>query len=252
MYRDLRPDDFKLKSHELRITVLREQLRSQVRKRKELADRAPKAEPVQPPAEPKPIASPDQVVAIVSGLPRSGTSMMMQMLVAGGIAAYTDDGRPPDADNPRGYFEHDLATRLASNNQWLPEVRGKVVKIVAPLLPKLPETESYAIVMMNRDLGEVVASQREMLNRLERKGTSLTGEQLKQALRREMDHVDRWIAKSAHVRVLHLNYGDVLADAAGACRKLCEFLGRTLDSAAMERAVQPSLRRQQSGTAASE
>lgn len=170
--------------------------------------------------------------------------MMMQMLVEGGLAPYTDLGRSADSDNPRGYYEHDMATRLASNDRWLPEVRGKVVKIVAPLLPKLPLSERYAIVMMHRDLSDVAASQRTMLDRLGRKGAALDETQLIEALRREMERVERWMASHPAVRVLNLRYEEVLDDPAGASRRLAAFLGRPLDIAAMERAVQPSLRRQ--------
>jgi len=229
--------------HELRIAVLCEQLRAHARQRRKTATPATAA--AQRPAMQERVApDPSGQVTIVSGLPRTGTSMMMQMLAAGGITPYTDDGRPPDFDNPRGYFEHDLATRLASNVRWLPEVRGKVVKIVAPLLSRLPDTETYAIVMMHRDLSEVVASQREMLRRLERKGTSLKDVDLMDALRREMQRVEQWIANNGHARVLHLDYAEVLADPPAASRKLAGFLGRPLDLAAMEQAVLPRLRRQ--------
>ena len=99
-----------------------------------------------------------RLVIVVSGLPRSGTSMMMQMLAAGGLAPYTDGSRGADADNPHGYFEHENATRLHRDQSWLPEARGKAVKIVAQLLPHLPPGEEYRIVFMHRAMHEVTAS----------------------------------------------------------------------------------------------
>src|SRR5438067_7880099 len=118
--------------------------------------------------ESAPPADRSKVVTIVSGLPRSGTSMMMQMLAAGGIAAYSDGKRTPDEDNPRGNLEHEKATQLHRDTSWVREARGQVVKIVAHLLPYLPAGEEYRIVFMHRALEEVTASQSAMLKRLGR------------------------------------------------------------------------------------
>lgn len=248
LYRDLRPDEFKLTSHGLRMFVLREQMRVRAKERR-AGSTAPPPVPEVPAASSaeingEPWGEPADVVTIVSGLPRSGTSMMMQMLAAGGVPIYSDDRRVADADNPLGYFEHDLAPKLASNDKWLPQVRGRAVKIVAPLLPRLPDTERYAIVMMRRDLGEVVASQREMLKRLGRKGAALSDDELTAALRREMARVQRWIARRDNVRVLDIQYATVLADPAAAAGRIAAFLNRSLDLPAMADAVKPALRRQ--------
>jgi predicted AlkP superfamily phosphohydrolase/phosphomutase/tetratricopeptide (TPR) repeat protein len=237
LYRDRRPDEFKLNSLGLSRHVAREQAKS---RRREQAARAPAN-----PREPWP--DPENVVTIVSGLPRSGTSMMMQMLVAGGIVPYTDERRQADEDNLRGYFEHEMATRLASNRQWIPEVRGKAVKIAAPLLPRLPASDRYAIVTMRRDLHEVAASQREMLKRLGRPGAALSGDELIEALRKQMELVERWISRRANARAIDIDYADAVADPAGTAQRVAAFLGRPLDLAAMAAAVEPSLRRQGGG-----
>ncbi|MGI9427331.1 MAG: hypothetical protein ACR2NM_01650, partial [Bythopirellula sp.] len=112
---------------------------------------------------------PSEIVNIVSGLPRTGTSMMMQMLVAGGISPLTDGNREADASNPKGYYEYDKATQLRSDSAWLGEAKGKVVKIVAQLLTELPaeidgKPAYYRVVFMDRDLDEVLASQHTMLD----------------------------------------------------------------------------------------
>ena len=117
-----------------------------------------------------PPEDPSRDIVIVTGLPRSGTSMLMQVLVAGGINPLVDAHRPADVDNPRGYFEYEPATRLRQDDSWVPLARGKVVKLVLPLIPSLPPGESYRLVVIQRDLGEVLDSQRRMLDRLGREG----------------------------------------------------------------------------------
>jgi predicted AlkP superfamily phosphohydrolase/phosphomutase/tetratricopeptide (TPR) repeat protein len=247
LHREQRPDAAKLAAVRQRIEERKTQARTRARKASERAA-VRWIRSAQPRPQPdKPAAAPERTVTIVSGLPRSGTSMMMQMLVAGGVEAYSDGQRAADADNPRGYFEHDQAARLASHSGWIPRVRGKAVKVVAPLLPRLPDNESYAVILMSRDLAEIVASQREMLRRLGRSGAALEDEQLQSALLQQMETVERWIAVRPNVRALTLDYRDVLAEPARACRRIEEFLGRPLLRDAMERAVDPALRRQRQG-----
>ena len=110
-------------------------------------------------------------ITIVSGLPRSGTSMMMQMLQAGGLPAFTDAKRAADGDNPRGYLEHEKATQLARDSDWIAEARGHAVKIVAQLLLYLPRDERYRVIL-DRDI-EIVGSQNAMLDRLPDRWRSL-------------------------------------------------------------------------------
>ena len=106
-----------------------------------------------------------QIITVVSGLPRSGTSLMMQLLSAAGRAALTDGKRDDDEDNPLGYFELEQARELAKDASWIPQARGKVVKIVAQLLPFLPPGQHYNVVFMERNMAEVIASQNAMLAR---------------------------------------------------------------------------------------
>ncbi|MES2459627.1 MAG: alkaline phosphatase family protein [Armatimonadota bacterium] len=244
LYKDLRPDPRKLSAHQQRISRLRV-----------LARPAPaKSDQPSPPPSGTNIpqahrdfpssVSPGKLITIVSGLPRSGTSMMMQILVKGGMAPYSDGQRAPDIDNPNGYFEHEQAARLASNALWLPEARGKVVKIVAPLLPRLPNTEYYRIVLMHRDLQEVIASQRAMLLRLGRPGGALDEKSLAASLTQQMEEVERWCSRQEHVQVLSLNYRDVLDRPEQACQHLSDFLGKPFDLTGMQSAINPTLYRQ--------
>src|SRR5882724_8514008 len=105
------------------------------------------------------------MIVIVSGLPRSGTSLMMQMLQAGGMPLLIDDRRPADADNPNGYWEYEPVKRLQQDNSWIPKAEGKAVKVVSALLQYLPPQYTYKIIFMQRSLQEVLASQAVMLQR---------------------------------------------------------------------------------------
>src|ERR1700730_12243612 len=108
-------------------------------------------------------------IIVVSGLPRSGTSLMMQMLENGGVAVVTDNIRTADTDNPRGYYEFEKVKKLKQDASWLPETRGKAFKMVSQLLYDLPASESYRILFMKRDFEEMLLSQEKMLERLGRK-----------------------------------------------------------------------------------
>jgi tetratricopeptide (TPR) repeat protein len=225
--------------------------RAQVARRKA---KAPKPEP-RPAAAPNLLATGfdrcdgppvdrSRVVAVVTGLPRSGTSMMMQMLAASGTEPYTDGRRAPDPDNPRGYFEHENATRLHEDAGWLPEARGKVVKIVANLIPHLPSGEEYRIVLMLRRPEEIVASQKAMLERLGRRGARMTPEALIRAYSGHLVRVRTWLAGRPEVQVLAVEYTDALANPSAVAARLAAFLGDPFDVSAAACCVEPSLRRQ--------
>jgi hypothetical protein len=180
----------------------------------------------------------------VAGLPRSGTSMMMQMLTSGGIEPYTDGRREADSDNPRGYFEHEKATALHRDVSWIPEARGKVVKIVAHLLPHLPPGEEYRIVFMHRELEEVTASQTAMLKRLGRQGGQIGEKELARVFAGQLVRVQEWLKRAPGVFVLPLQYSQVLSDPADAASRLAMFVGAPFDAAKAASSVEPSLRRQ--------
>ena len=135
-----------------------------------------------------------QFITVVSGLPRSGTSMMMQMLHAGGHPCLTDDRREADADNPRGYFEYDKVKQLRTDCSWLPEATGKAVKIIAQLLSVLPTELDYKIIFMRRELDEVIASQNRMLDRQGRGGSDLSDERLRELFDQQLRHLEKLLA----------------------------------------------------------
>lgn len=183
----------------------------------------------------------DSEIVIVSGLPRSGTSLMMQMLHAGGLEAVTDGERTADDDNPAGYFEYEPVKKLKQDTSWLASVRGKVVKIISQLLFDLPASERYAIVFMQRDMNEVLASQDKMLSRSGRKGSS--HDTMRSAFQNHLAKIAAWLDEHVNVRVLWLNYAEVIAQPQETAKQIQEFLGQNLNLAKMAEAVDPSLYR---------
>jgi hypothetical protein len=183
----------------------------------------------------------DSSIVVVSGLPRSGTSLMMQLLHAGGIPALTDHLRAPDPDNPRGYYEFERVKKVKEDAAWLPEARGRVVKMVSQLLCDLPATERYRVVFMERDLDEVLDSQEKMLRRLGR--TAAPRGEMTRAFGLHLTRLHKWLAEQPHFAVLRIGYADVVAHTAEAVDRLNEFLGGRLDALAARAVVDPSLYR---------
>ena len=173
-------------------------------------------------------------VTIVSGVPRSGTSLAMHMLQAGGIPALADGKRPADEHNPQGYFEYDAVKRLAVDSSWVPLLaRGKSLKVIYRLLPHLPPNIGYRVLFMERDWHEVAASQRTML---EARGDSAANQpeaKLIAAMSSEVIAVKAWIVKQPNVRVLAVPYGALLEEPLDWANAISEFLGGGLDVAAM-------------------
>jgi len=187
---------------------------------------------------------PEKSVIIVSGLPRSGTSLMMQMLDAGGLEPLTDNIREADVDNPRGYYEFEAVKQVANEATWVAHARGKVVKMVYRLLYDLPAAFRYRVVFMRRNLNEVIASQDEMLQRRGKNDSRLTHEQLIQAYRRELGHVEGWLAGQPNFSVLYVDHAEALHEPRRLAEKLNEFLGGNLNVEQMARVPDPSLHRQ--------
>ena len=181
------------------------------------------------------------MITVVSGLPRSGTSVMMQMLAAGGLPMLTDGIRAADENNPRGYYEWEPARRLAHEPGRVAEAEGKAVKIISSLLLSLPGDRSYRVVFMRRPLDEVVASQAAMIKRLEAKGAGLPPAAMKTALEAHLRQVDSWLARQLHIQVCPVEYRKLLDEARNQAARVAQFLGADLDIDAMARQVDRSL-----------
>lgn len=195
---------------------------------------------------PESAARPVQEIVVVSGLPRSGTSMMMRMLDAGGMPILTDYVRTADEDNPRGYYEFERVKRLRADQSWLPEAVGKAVKIISFLLESLPGGYFYRILFMQRSLPEVLASQRKML---ERRGMPVADpgaddRRMTELYLRHLSHTARWLQNRPNMRVMPVGHLDAIADPAAAARRVNAFLGGRLDEAKMAAAVDRDLHRQ--------
>jgi hypothetical protein len=189
-------------------------------------------------------------VIVVSGLPRSGTSLAMQMIHAGGVEAVTDGQRASDEDNPRGYFEFERVKQLRNDRAWLDGAEGKVVKVIHLLLTELPDDRPYRVVFMQRELGEVVRSQATMLARSGRAGGQLAPERLMAVYAQQLAAVDAWLAARPNFQVLKVPYAQMVADPATHAAAVNRFLGGTLDETGMRAAVDPSLHRNRTDGAA--
>ena len=184
-----------------------------------------------------------EIITVVSGLPRSGTSMMMQMLRAGGLTCLTDELREADISNPKGYFEFEKVKGLRADNSWLPEAKGKVIKIISHLLACLPPELNYKIIFMERDLDEVLASQRKMLVNQGQGEENLSDERLGQIFAQQLRQVKKMLA-DRQISTLFLGYKDVLEDPVEISTQLQAFLGNNLDQQAMRDVVDHNLYRQ--------
>jgi hypothetical protein len=185
-------------------------------------------------------------IVVVSGLPRSGTSMMMRMLEAGGVPLVVDGVRDADVSNPKGYFEFEPVKDLAAARgeaPWLAGARGRAVKIIAFLLTWLPEHYNYQVIFMHRDLDEVLASQRQML---ERRGEDAPVDReagTRASYEGHLGQVERFLERRRCFSTLRVSYRETVASPGVTAVRVAAFLGRPLDIAAMTRAVDAELYR---------
>ena len=187
-----------------------------------------------------------QPIVVVSGLPRSGTSMAMKMLEAGGLPVVTDGLRAADEDNPKGYYEDERVKDLhqAADKTWLRDARGRVVKIISFLLKSLPAENNYQVVFMHRNLREIVASQNKMLVR--RGERNETPDERAVQLLEEQVRDARFFLRRPQFEVLELNYGEMLQGARPQAQRMADFLGRPLDLERMAQVVDVQLYRNRS------
>lgn len=183
-------------------------------------------------------------VTIVSGLPRSGTSMMMAMLQAGGLEVLTDEIRKADEDNPRGYFEFERVKQVKEDRSWLPGARGKVVKMISALLDKLPSDHHYKVVFMERNIDEVLASQNQMLVRRGEPTDAVGDDAMRMLFRKHLRQIGKWLEKQSNFDVLYVSYNDTLQRPRENVEKINGFLGGSLDVDQMVAVVDRRLYRQ--------
>lgn len=184
-------------------------------------------------------------VIVVSGLPRTGTSLMMTMLKAGGIPPATDGIRQADEDNPLGYYELEAVKSLAEGNiQWLTETVGKAVKIVTAHLPHLPQGHDYKIIIMERLMPEVMASQRILSERRGKNQEAVDEVSLADQYRQHLEQTFQWMENAKNVDFIRVSYNQLVANPSPLIEKVNDFLGGSLDTKSMMTVIDPSLYRQ--------
>ena len=174
-----------------------------------------------------------QPIIVVSGLPRSGTSMMMRMLAEGGLSILTDEQRRADDDNPNGYFELEVVKQLREGDSaWLNDAHGKVVKVISSLLEFLPEENHYKIIFMERDSRETLVSQKKMLDHRGQEA-KLSDAEMEQQFQSHLAALKPWLVRQPNMEVLYVNYNALMAEPKPFCERITNFLDLPLDQSHM-------------------
>ena len=175
----------------------------------------------------------ERPIIIVSGLPRSGTSLMMKMLAEGGVPAITDELRRADSDNPNGYFEFETVRQMSDGNvEWLENAGGKAVKIISALLEHLPSKYFYKIIFLERDIQEVLASQHKMLGNRNEKPTANNTE-IERQIQQHLSAMKPWLVRQPNIEVMYVNYNELMAKPESYCEQITEFLDLPLNQTRM-------------------
>jgi hypothetical protein len=183
-------------------------------------------------------------IVVVSGLPRSGTSMMMKMLEAGGMEVVQDHIREPNVDNPKGYYEFERVKKLPEGDTaWLHDAAGKVIKIISQLILHLPEAHTYKVLFVQRKMHEILASQARMLQHRGEAAGSVSDEQMAQFFEKHLHKIFSWMDERPYVSYLDVDYNQMLADPRPTLEQVNDFLGGMLDIDAMTAVVDPTLYR---------
>jgi len=181
-------------------------------------------------------------ITIVSGLPRSGTSLMMRMLNVGGVPALCDEHRTPDADNPNGYYEFESVKSIQNYAEWIDRAVGHSVKIVYNLLEYLPKDREYRVIFMRRQIDEIIQSQRAMLLRNGIK-TEIPDEEIKELFERVLRQFYSWLPSQTHLKLINVSYNELLSRPTSTIAQINRHLGYILDTEAMTQVIDHSLYR---------
>lgn len=185
----------------------------------------------------------DKPIVIVSGLPRSGTSMMMQMLEKGGLEIMTDKIRKADADNPKGYYEFEKVKDVEKDKSWLDKCSGKVLKMISMLLLHLPDDRKYEVIFMERKMDEILASQKKMLKRLDRDDNE-NDEKIRDGYIKHLSKVKNELKSRKNFKILYVNYNEIISNPVNTIKNIEDFLSFEINTENMIRTVDKSLYRQ--------
>jgi len=183
------------------------------------------------------------VVTVVSGLPRSGTSMMMEMLEKGGLEVLTDQVRKPDEDNPKGYYEYERVKQLPDDTGWLNEAKGKAVKVLGELIKHLPGDYHYKIVFMERNLDEIIESQTKMLKRKGEDPDDISKDELRKTFKNYRKILKKQISASPNMEVIYVNYNDIMSHPEPVIESISAFFDGELDTKKMLSVIDKELYR---------
>lgn len=176
--------------------------------------------------------------------------MMMKMLSEGGLPAITDSLRQADEDNPNGYFEIEQSKALRDGEKkWLYDAKGKAVKVISYLLEFLPDDINYDIIFMEREINEILASQKKMLQRRNEKSV-ISDDEMEKQFRDHLKAVKYWVARKPNMRVLYIKYDEMVHSPEAICPSIMEFLEHPLDIQAMQSVPNQSLYRNRAKPAA--
>jgi hypothetical protein len=176
---------------------------------------------------------PPAPIIVVSGLPRSGTSMMMKMLAEGGLSTVTDSIRTADEDNPNGYFEFEPVKKLADGqDKWLEGAGGRTVKVISALLEHLPASHRYKVLFMEREIKEILASQQKMLHRRGEASAS-SDEEMEAQFRQHLAATKYWLARQPNMDVLYVDYNKLMARPDAYGQAIADFIGLPVDVSRM-------------------
>jgi hypothetical protein len=190
-------------------------------------------------------AQQDNYIVVVSGLPRSGTSMMMKMLQAGGMEIMTDNLRVADENNPKGYYEFERVKQLDKGDiAWVAEAQGKVIKVISYLLEFLPADFHYKVIFMRREMAEILASQRHMLERDGKPGSSANDAQMATLFNKHLVKVENWLAQQKNIQTLYSSYNETLVSPDETLERLNQFLEGKVSLAGMRQAIDQNLYRE--------
>ena len=186
------------------------------------------------------------MIIIVSGLPRSGTSMMMKMLEATGIDVLSDDVREADEDNLKGYYEDERVKQLHEDNSWIREAENKAIKVISYQLQHLPSEYIYKVIFMQRSIREVLASQRKMMQRRGELQDDVSDNLMSKIFQKHLEETEHWIKVQPNMKTIYISYNETLDDPKKTSEKISDFLGAELDVEKMVQIVDPRLYRQKS------
>lgn len=185
-------------------------------------------------------------IYIVSGLPRSGTSMMMQMMERGGMEIFTDKVRTADENNPKGYYEHEMVKAIGKNKTWLKDAEGKVVKVISHLLFELPAQYHYKILFMDRDLNEILMSQAKMLMRAGKQKDDSINLKLMGAFKQNLEKIKMWTPMQKNMEILHVSHYNLIHNPMDELQKINAFMGGNLNVSQMASVADKTLYREKS------